>query len=309
MKNVHEARMPQPAGLSGQCLQDSTVDPYVEWLRARQVPLFAGCGILWRLYRNTLIPASLRPLPVQVPQAEGHRLLRKSGALFLRYFSSRSAEPTLFWYVGCPDYDFDRLSGKMRTKIRRAYKDCEVRKLDALWIAEHGYGCYSAAFQRYRHNTPVSAEVFTAEHLDCATGPFEFWGAFVDGKLASYAKCVVGRKFVTMVASKIDPAYASSLPSYALMDTVLRRYVLEGGKHMNNGFRSIDHETNRQEFLLQFGYRREYCDLRIVYRRPMDLLVNVTYPAKRLIDRAPLIGPVKKLRTLLAQEQIRRSFA
>ena len=309
MKNSHEARLPQPDALSRQCSAPSTVDPYVEWLRARQVPLFGGCGILWRLYRNTLIPAPLRPVPVHVPQAEGHALLRKSGALFLRYFSSSSAEPTLFWYVGCAEYDFDSLSAKMRTKIRRAYKDCEVRKLDALWIAEHGYGCYSAAFQRYRHNTPVSAEVFTAEHLDCATGPFEFWGAFVGGNLASYAKCVVEREFVTMVASKIDPAYASSLPSYALMDTVLRRYVLEGRKHMNNGFRSIDHETNRQEFLLQFGYRREYCDLRIVYRQSINLLVNVSYPAKPLIDRARLIGPVRKLRTLLAQEQIRRSFA
>ena len=68
--NIDETSSLQSIGFSDQSLCNRPDDPYVDWLWAQQVPLFAGCGILWRLYRNTLIPASVRPLPVQVSQAD-----------------------------------------------------------------------------------------------------------------------------------------------------------------------------------------------------------------------------------------------
>jgi hypothetical protein len=287
----------------------ANANEYVTWLKSQGYPLFDTGGTWWRLYRHGLVPASMKPEPVEVRERDGHDILQRSGALFLRYFSSTFEKPTNFWFVRCESYEFDALPGKLKTKIRRAYKDCTVRKVSAAWLATHGHQCYVAAYNRYRHGRPDALQTFQSECLSCMSGPFEFWAAFVEDRLVAYTKCILEGNHVTMAAFKFDDAYRAARPSYALVDSILREYVSEQHKYVNNGFRSIDHDTQMQEFLLQFGFGRQYCDLKLVYRPAVRLLVNLLYPAKRLIGSAPGDSLIRNVRTLLLQEEIRRSFA
>ncbi len=284
-------------------------DAYVKWLsRRNESVLVLGGGTWWFPYHGCLVPASLKPQPVELTEAEAAKLLEESGALLLRYFSRISDEPTAFWYVACERYDFDGVSHNTRSKIRRAYKRCTVERVDATWLAKEGYGCYSAAFDRYRGARPTSKTIFQRGLLDSVGGPFEFWAVFAGAELAGYAKCVLGDDYVATVVIKLAPEYLPLYSAYGLWDTILKQYVNMEARPVFNGFRALAHDTNVQDFLRKFGFQKVYCDLKIVYRKKLGLCVRVLYPFKLIASLIPDSLGGAGVRAMLAQEEIRRSF-
>lgn len=193
----------------------ATEDPYVAWLRSGKDTLFEAAGIYWRIYQRGLVPASVKPEPIELNEQQARRLLRKSGALFLRYFTRTCERPTAFWYMACNEYNFENLHRKQRSQIRRAYKDCRVERVDPIWLADNGYRCFTAAYTRYRNVLPESKASFEEMCRGSANGPFEFWGVFVGNELAGFVKCAVGNDYAASVVIKLDPQYMSLSPSSA----------------------------------------------------------------------------------------------
>ncbi len=99
--------------------------------------------------------------------------------------------------------------------------------------------------------------------------------------LAGFAKCVESPDYIALGSLRLDPAYSRSLPSYARLDALLRQYVANEQKMLGNAFLSLHDETNMQDFLLKFGFRRVYCDLQIAYRSALGLAVNSCYRSGR----------------------------
>jgi hypothetical protein len=284
------------------------MNSYIRWLKDTKQTLFEAGGTYWRPYQRALVPASLKPEPVELNAEQASGLLGKSGALFLRYFTRTSERPTTFWYTACDEYCFQKLPHKVRSQIRRAHRDCRIERVDPGWLADNGYACYTAAFSRYKNARPESKERFDDMCRGSAGGPFDFWAAFVGDHLAGFGKYVIGDDYAAGVVLKLDPRFLSSSPSSALQDTILRTYVAEQHKTVVIGFRSIVHDTNMHDFVLKFGYRRVYCDLRLVYRPSVRAFVNLFYPFRSLVDLAPDSRWSNKIGALLAQEEIRRSF-
>jgi len=284
------------------------MDPYIAWLKNTNQTLFESAGTYWRIYQNALVPASLKPEPVQLSREQAQGLLEKSGALFLRYFTRTSEIPTAFWYTACNEYDNKNLPRKVRSHIRRAYRDCRVERIDPTWLSDNGYACYSAAYSRYTNARPGSKETFDKMCRGSAGGPVDFWGVFVGDNLAGFAKCAVGDDYAASVVIKMDPRFLPLSPASGLLDAMLTCYVSQQNKIMLNGFRSMVHDTNMHDFLLTFGYRRIYCDLKVVYRPAVRLFVNLLYQFRSIIRRTPESGWTGKIKGLLAQEEIQRSF-
>ncbi len=284
------------------------IEAYAEWLQREGTPVFHAAGTQWRLYfGRVLIPASLQPRPVSLQPEDARRLFRESRASMIRWFSRNSDERTSYWYVLCDRYDFDSLPGKLRTQIRKARRECEVRALDADWMAANAYDCYAAAFGRYRHGRPISHEYFNSIQRSCAGAPFTFLGAFVDSKLAGFAKNFESAGYVASCSFRLDPAYKQSRPSYALIDALLRTYVTEQGKIFGNGFLSLHDDTSMQDFLLKFGFRRQYCDLQIAYDAPLGLAIRALYPFRSIVGALPSRGRITAVKSLLREECVRRS--
>ena len=281
-------------------------DPYVRWLGKNKNVYEIG-GIVWTLYHGALVPASAKPQPIRLDPKEADELLRKSGAAFIRYFSKTFDEPTEFWYTACKDYSYESCSSETKRQIRRAYETCSVQRVDPGWLAANGYDCYAAAFARYQHARPISKESFKNLCLEATGGPFDYWAAFVKGQLAGFQKCIVGDDYVAGVVLKVHPDLLRFRPVYALADTVLKTYVGEQNKVVIAGFRSVVHKTNLHDFVLRFGYQKLYCDLCLIYRPSLRATINMLYPLKPLMDRIPA-DLTWKLRVLLAQEKIKRSF-
>jgi hypothetical protein len=283
------------------------MDPYLEWL-ARRMPLYEAGGLWWRNYHNALVPAGVKPEAVSLSGTEERRLLRESGAALIRYISRLFEEPTKFWFTCCSIYEIDRLSANVRSQVRRGRRRCEVRRVAAEWVAENGYECYSSAFARYKGGRPESREDFETRVGDDAGGPFEYWGVFTEGKLAGYAKCVLSENHVATAVLKFNPLFMKLYAPRALLDGMLQVYVTEQHKTVTNGFRSIAHDSNIQEFLERHGFCRAYCDLQVRYCPALGLSIGCLYPLRRLVDRLPGIGPTAALKGLLKQEHMRRSF-
>ncbi|MGH9678867.1 MAG: hypothetical protein ACRD4Y_02855 [Candidatus Acidiferrales bacterium] len=241
------------------------------------------------------------------PRAVGP-LLDQSGALFLRYFSHVYETPTQFWYTACDHYCFEKLHHKVRSQIRRAYRDCRVERVDPHWMGENGYSCVAAAVSRYPRALHDSEKEFQTKCYASEGGPFDYWGAFIGDRLVGFSKCVVGTNYAACVIFKLDPNYLAYSPASALQDSMLQAYVMRQHKTVFNGFRPIVHSTNMHEFLLKFGYRRVYCDLNLAYRPSVRILVSGLYRFREMFAGMSEIGWTGRIKTLLAQEEIRRSF-
>jgi hypothetical protein len=284
------------------------MDRYVRWLKEEEYPVYEMAGTYWRQYQNALVPACPKPEPIEIRQEQAQELLDRSGALFLRYFSRTVKYPTAFWYTVCREYDFQKLAQKVRTHIRRAYKSCRVERVDPAWLANNGFPCYVAAFSRYRNSEPESRAKFEEMCQSTPGGPFEFWGAFVDQRLVGFAKSAVGQDYAATFVLKLDPNYMQLSTGPALQDTILKNYVADQGKPVYAGFRSVVHDTNTHDFLLQLGYTRVYCDLKVVYRPAVKACVNLLYRWRSLLDRVPESAVKRNIRGVLTQEEIRRSI-
>jgi len=250
----------------------------------------------------------MKPVPVELTPQRAKYLMKKTGVLLIRYYTRTFGEPTEFWYTACDCYQYANLSRHMRYQIRHAYKNCVVCLVDPSWLAVNGYECYAAAFTRYKNHNALSKASFEKNILRDIGGPFEFWAVLVQEKLVVYGKCVVGDDYAFTVVLKFHPDYLHFYSAYALMDTILRKYVTDRGMAVSNGFRSLAHDTNIQEFLCKFGFRKVYCDLKIAYHPIVGVVVRYLYPFRGVVDHVPDCYLVPRVKALLDQERIRRSF-
>jgi hypothetical protein len=282
------------------------MDRYIQWLKETNQPVYEMAGTYWRKYQNALVPACLKPEPIQLDLKQARALLAQSGAPLLRYFTRTVRYPTAFWYTACSEYNFSNLPQKVRANIRRGFKNCRVERLDPAWLADHGYPCYIAAFSRYRNSEPEPKEEFDEMCRVSPSGAFEFWGVFVEGHLAGFAKCAVGPDYSAALVLKLDPNFMPLSTGPVLQHALLNSYVADQRKPVYAGFRSIVHDTNAHDYLLKSGYTRVYCDLKVVYRPAVQLGVNLLYRYRGHVDRLPESTLKNNLRGLVAQEDIRR---
>jgi hypothetical protein len=90
----------------------------------------------------------------------------------------------------------------------------------------------------------------------------------------------------------------------------MNRYYINEQKflYVNDGARSISHDTNIQNFLIdKFHFRKAYCKLNIIYRWDIGLIITILYPFRKITTKSGN-SLFKKIAVLLRQEEIRRSF-
>jgi hypothetical protein len=127
--------------------------------------------------------------------------------------------------------------------------------------------------------------------------------------MIAYSQNFIENNSINYSTIKFDPTYLKLYPSYALFYEMNRYYLNEQKNlYVNDGAKSISHDTNIQEFLeKKFNFRKAYCKLEIVYRFDIKILVSILYPFKQFIFN--INNKIfKKLSVLLRHEEIRRSY-
>ena len=291
---------------------------YIEFLRKSNKKFIIYKNIPWVYYQGFLQPASFPHIEVNLSKKEAEELLNMSKTLFLRWSSDFDCRyNTEWWYVIKDDKsDLSLLSLNTRSKIRRGLKNYIVHKIDALYLANNGYEVYRSAFSRYKGGIkPTSKQSFKNSILSSINFPevVEYFGVFYKDKLVGYAMNYIQDNAVNYSTIKYNPYYLKYYSSYALIFEMNNYYLNEKKvKYVYDGARSIYHQTNVQEYLInKFKFRKAYCKLNIVYSTKMKLLVSCLYPLRKLFSKASNLlenlNLLNKLNSILIQEEIRRA--
>ncbi len=263
----------------------------------------------WRKYNGALIP--LTPPHIEVDVTGIEKKIQEEDAYFSRWTTNFDCkEETEFWYVICDNkLELTDYSRNTRSKIRRGLKQCEVKMISKDILLENGYDCYSSAFSKY--NTHLSPKIITQfqEEINSFDNSWDFWGIYHEDILIGYSQNKIIDDYCDYSTIKFHPDYLRCYPSYALFYTMNQYYLNEKRyKYVNDGARSVSHETNIQSFLIdKFRFRKAYCKLNIIYSPRVRLLLSLLYPF-RLIIKFLRFGPFLRLNILFDQEKIRRSY-
>lgn len=293
---------------------DWQLERYRDLLRAQGIPARTYCDYLWFEYQRMVVALGPVNQCVRITEQESDDVLRQfPRALLVRWsegIDSCSIDATDWYNIVCDRFTpIDELpSANTRSKLRRGLKRCETRRLTTQEMLQRGFDVYHAAQTRYGRGAsrPLNCNDFC--HQVEIDGRFpdiiEYWGCLCDGVLVAYSRnrCF-GKESTDYDVIKFDPSGLKHYTSYALIHEMNSYYLQQQGvRFVNDGSRSLLHETEFQQFLIQnFGFRRTPHRLQIRYRRPVRWLMSAIYPFRRWVKSVD-----DRVAALLEQERIRR---
>jgi hypothetical protein len=268
---------------------------FVELFEKRGEPATVINGAIFKLYASMVVPFGPANADYSLSHEEGSRVLRLLGGTVLRTTTgfTRNGAASDWYAVICREFKAIEsvASSNTRSKLRRALRNCEVRRMSCEELATSGYEVYRKAFDRYvGPDRPVPQSAFGA-HVMAGEGfddIIQHWAVTCDGQLAGYSSnYVFGSTEAAYSALKFHPDHLRKYASYALFHRMNEHYLGEGGvAYVNDGFRSILHGTELQEFLERnFAFEKAYTGLAAFYRQPYRMFVRATFPFRNLIGR------------------------
>lgn len=267
-------------------------------------------GIRWKKYQRVLVPDEAADREIALGREEARELMEKACTSMVRSTSHfDDPQEPCFWYViKDSDPSMEALSSNTRSKIRRGNKRCCVEKASKEEIAEEGYQAYYRAFQRYENfRRPLSRSDFARNIHSLDGDHWDLWKVADrdSGDIVAYSRNRTFGHSCNYTEIKFDPSALKDYPSYILFQRMNEHYLSDRGyRFVNDGARSISHETGVQDFLIKkFGFRKAYCRLHVHYRPWLKGVVRMSYPFRRLLKRGKG-SRIQQLNALLSQEEI-----
>ena len=240
------------------------------------------------------------------------QLIQSLGGAIVRWTSGFDAQnrPAEWYSVICRRFiPVEDLPHRKRYKIKRSLRACEARLIPAGELAASGYPVLVKAIKRYKGpqpSVPTEEQFKTRIALESRFPDLvQHWGVYYQNTLIGFTQIeLIGGSEVYYSTTKIDPAYLKYDPGYAVVYRMLEHYLGHGGfEYVNDGFRSIYHQTNMQSFLMEnFGFEKAYTQLHLHYRSPLAFLVQLGYPVRALLGQMS-----RRLAAVFEQERCRRS--
>ena len=185
----------------------------------------------WKKYNGALIPLIPPHIKTKVDLNYIRRKIISEHAFFARWVSEfdRKKESSFWYVINDKAQEMKDYSVNTRSKIRRGFKELEVRKISRKDILKYGYSVYSAAFKRYKTiNKPMNKSEFIS-YITNLDDLWEFWGVFykTNDKLVGYSENKVVDNQCYYSTIKFHTDYLKKYPSYVLYYTMNRYYLKE----------------------------------------------------------------------------------
>ncbi len=245
-------------------LRNNFIQRFSEYYNLANIKHVILKDTLWFDYQKSVIPLGPAKNDYSLNNYEIQLLLKNfSNSLLLRSttgfnYSNNLENPT--WYAIIKDQfvDIDSIkSYEGRKKVRKGLQNCKVEKVNSDFIGKYGYEVFISAFDRYKNKSKptVTAEEFRMKYFERKSFDdlFHYWGVFYNSKLIGFAENLIyGNIEANYSTMKFCPEYLKYYPSYALIYTMDNFYLNDNNiEYVNDGFRSILHNTNIQEFLIK----------------------------------------------------------
>lgn len=267
----------------------------------------------WKYYNHAVISAVE---PHEVPNLT--RIKNKSiwkikdGIPFLARWTTDydCGYETGWWYVvKDTPFDITSLKAKRRYEIRKGKKYFEVKRINSSEYSEEMYNVLVYALEswpkKYRPN--IKKEEFIKNIIkwdnDLVYGGFDK----ETNKLCGFAYLKEYSKHLEFNVLRVIPAMERRGINAAMVAGILEdnNEKLKGDFYINDGARSILHETAFQDYLEKyFGFRKAYCKLHVIYRFPLNICVKMLFPFRKFIKDTTKVGSI--ICAILKMEDFRR---
>ncbi len=269
-------------------------------------------NIKWFIHHGVLLPMAPPDTEIDLGRQDQNHLLKKTGARFIRWTNQFDKEYSEFWYIIKDSFGgLEELSSNTRNQVRRGLKNFTAQPDSFKHLRDKGYPAYLNAFQRFSTFEKPMGESEFKRHVSKLekSGLYEVWGVWdlQNKELAGFSENLILSPTCFYETMYCAPFYLKKYSSYVLFFEMNRHYLKERGfRYVHDGSRSLSHDTNVQEFLVdKFKFRKAFCDLHITYRYDISMLVKILYRFRSIIyKRDDSIG--RKLAVLLRHEEIRR---
>jgi len=265
------------------------------------------------LYNGMVVPFAPANEKVNLTNLEARELLNRLGGKLVRWNNSGfELSGNNEWYVLiCREFtSIDTVKSKLRNEIRKGISNCKIQRVDVEYISRNGYEVYSRAYSRYKNinYSLIDKKSFSRDISSTANynDILHYWGVFYQNKLIGYSSNFIFDTTEALYSSiKLDPAYLNLYPSYALIYEMNYSYLIENKfEYVNDGYRTLLHDTNFQNFLIRkFDFIKAGLTLKVYYKPLYSAIINALYPIRKVVSQ---FDP--RLEAVLKLESIRRSY-
>jgi len=235
-------------------------------------------------------------------------LFAAGGVYGVRFPAPLGGPGKLSYQIVCddPEFGLERLSGNVRSKVRRGLKRCAVRPVPFAELSRLG-GAADAETMARQGRAPKLVGAAWEQYWDAAshTPGMEGWGAFVGDDLAAFLVTVQfadGPVEFMLARSRTEHlnAYPNNALIYACTEEMLCRRAVP---KVTFGLESLEPVGPLDEFKFSMGYRTEQLHQRVVFhprlRRVLRSSVVRQLAYRWAADRGPEGGFWRKATGLL----------
>jgi hypothetical protein len=268
-------------------------------------------NITWRIYKGVLMPFNAPHVTIEINSIEIKKLLKENHVWLIKWITNwDQKEESSYYYVIKDKYDgLMEYSSNTRNQIKKGLNHCYVKKVSNEYIINNGYPTYCKAYSRY-NQSPPNLDVFKSIYKD-TNNLSEYFGVFdkESNLLIGFAENQVKDGACIYGSMRFDPSFLKNYSSYALIHIMNDYYLKECGlRYVSDGAKSLVHDTNIQQMLIQkFNFRKAFCKLNLYYRVPLNIVVLVLFPLRNIIRKIE-ISQIQHLKTLLRLEEIYRNY-
>jgi hypothetical protein len=237
-----------------------TVDQFAEFWRLQGHKVIETKSCYWyNPYSFSFISLPYHRL-VNPQRSELVRVLLGGPAVVIRFpgvLNGIGKEGGLFI---CSDrnYDLSSLHQKARNQTRRGLEQCIIEQIDFAYLAEHGHALNVETFQRQGRNPQTLTEQKWRQYCKAASRfpDFEAWGAFVNGRLASFVVISLVEDYCYILLQSSATGYLKYYPNNALIFTVTKLKLSRTEvNYVSYGFKSLEDTAGLNHFKLRMGFK------------------------------------------------------
>lgn len=270
----------------------------------------------WKYYNHALI-SNIAPFKIIDESAFRKKKFWNAGyggvVLFARYTSDYDCGyETKWWYCVKDDiYEIESLKSKRRYVINKGRKNFQIKKIRIEENLDQLVNIEIEAWKTYpsEYRPAKDIEKLRLQFKNVAKSGMLVLGAFdCTNKLCGYLIVDEHPEYCNYVQHKVYPYCEKNEINAALVDGMLTYYNdrLKKGYKIYDGERNLIHQTSFQEYLVKyFGFRFAYCNLKIKYRFPVNIIVRILFPFReRIYDSKNKF--LYKVGGVLKMEEIKR---
>lgn len=217
---------------------------------------------------------------------------------------------TEWWYcIKDTPFDVSKIKAKRRYIINQGIKNFDVKVINPINYKNELYEVQVSSFSVYpeKYRPDVDEEAFK-QGID-NWGNSVVFGAFFreTGELCGYSLMNEHTDWVGFSVQKTNPAFEKYQINAALIYGILERYnsKLDNNFYICDGERNILHETAFQEYLEKyFEFRKAYCKLNLIYRKPIGVAVVLLMPFRNILKRFDSVPFIHKVNGILQMQSI-----